>query len=257
MNQHSKVFKNSSIEILNGNYLHFINIDSITPELEKLIDDKIRLITEGDTETSIESIKKRLVGYLDKKKGTTIELGAVAEFMIHLYLNEKGFKQEFLFFNLEERSIKKGFDGYFSLSENEWILESKSGSSTTKGISHLSKIKEAYADLTIKIKDEEGNNPWRNAYNHACHIDVNSSKDIIKNLKNLTDDFDSKKYQSLENLKIIPSSTIFYIDDWEEIDEQELTEELEREFKTKQFDEIHIICINKKSLQLLKDYLTK
>jgi len=257
MNKNSTVFKNSIIEILNGNYLHFINIDSITPELEKLIDDKIRLITEGDTDTNVYSIKKRFVEYLERKKGTTIELGAVAEFMIHLYLNEKGFKQEFLFFNLEERSIKKGFDGYFSHSDNEWILESKSGSSTTNGISHLSKIKEAYSDLELKIKDEEGNNPWRNAYNHACHIDVRSSRNIIKNLKSLTDDFDNKKYQSLENLKIIPSSTIFYIDRWEEIDEEQLAEQLEGSFKAKKFSEIHIICINKKSLQLLKDYLTK
>ncbi|MBI0397557.1 hypothetical protein [Cyclobacterium marinum] len=257
MNQNSLVFKNSIIEILNGNYLHFININSITPELESLIDDKIRLITEGDTDTDVESIKRRLVEYLERKKGTTTELGAVAEFMIHLYLNEKGFKQEFLYFNLEERSIKKGFDGYFSFLNDEWILESKSGSSTTNGISHLSKIKEAYSDLEFKIKDEEGNNPWRNAYNHACHIDVKSSRDIIKNLKSLTDDFDNKKFQFLENLKIIPSSTIFYVDHWQEIDEEHLAEQLEGEFKARKFNEIHIICINKKSLQLLKDYLTK
>ena len=257
MNQNSDAFKNKPIEILNGNYLHLINITSVTTELEELINDNIRLITEGKTDTNVESIKKRMVEYLERKKGSSLELGAVAEFMIHLYLNEKGFKQEFLFFNLEERSIKKGFDGYYSVNNSEWILESKSGSSNTKGISHRSKIKEAYTDLSHKIKDKEGNNPWRNAYNHACHIDVDTSRDIIKNLKSLTDDFDSKKFQSIENLKIIPSSTIFYIDNWEEIDTKDLVEKIEKDFKTKDFNQIQIICINKKSLQLLKDFLTK
>lgn len=257
MNQYSEAFKNKPIKILGGNYLHLINIESITPELEKLINSKIKIITEGNTDTDIQSIKKRVIKYFEKKKGTTIELGSVAEFMIHLYLNEKGFKQEFLYFNLEERSIKKGFDGYYSISGTEWILESKSGSSNTKGISHRTKIKEAYDDLSVKIKDEEGNNPWRNAYNHACHIKVESSIDIIQNLKNLTDDFDDNKYQQIENLKIIPCSTIFFTDKWEVINSDKIFKKFEEDFETKKYNKIHIICINKKSLNLLKDFLIK
>jgi hypothetical protein len=42
-------------------------------------------------------------------------MGAVA-FMIHIYMNEVGFKQEFIFWNLEEESIKKkGFDSYYTI----------------------------------------------------------------------------------------------------------------------------------------------
>lgn len=39
-----------------------------------------------------------------------MDTGAVAEFFVHLYLNILGLKQECLFLNLEENSIKKGFD---------------------------------------------------------------------------------------------------------------------------------------------------
>ena len=79
-------------------------------------------------------------------KDDTTKIGAVAEFFIHLFLRELGYKQEFLFYNLEERSIKKGFDGYFSQGETQFIVESKSGFESTRNISHKAKIKEAYND---------------------------------------------------------------------------------------------------------------
>ena len=67
-------------------------------------------------------------------------------------------KQEFLFFNLEENSIKKGFDGLFSKDSETFLVESKSGTILTKGISHRTKLKTAYTDslsgrvdVTVKI----------------------------------------------------------------------------------------------------------
>ena len=80
--------------------------------------------------------------------------GSIAEFIVHLYLKACGFSQECLFKNLEEGSIKKGFDGYYTYSNEEWIMESKSGSIKTSGITHRAKIKEAYDDLKNKIDGE-------------------------------------------------------------------------------------------------------
>ena len=53
--------------------------------------------------------------------------GAVAEFFAHLLLNHKGYEQNFLYQNLEERSIKKGFDWVYSIEDELWLMESKSG----------------------------------------------------------------------------------------------------------------------------------
>ncbi|MFY2508239.1 hypothetical protein ACN3E9_08105 [Vibrio pectenicida] len=110
-------------------------------------------------------------------------MGAISEFFVHLYLQESGYKQEFLFFNLEEGSIKKGFDGFFSKNSDTFLLESKSGSIKSKKISHKDKLKSAYSDLEnyVSGKSEKGkNNPWKNAYNHASHIDVGTEKSIRK-----------------------------------------------------------------------------
>lgn len=249
------LFNNDPIELSRGCHLHIIDIETISPELGELINDKIRVITEGNTTTDILLIKQRLINYLDGKKGSTLEMGAVAEFMIHLYLNARGFKQEFIYFNLEERSIKKGFDGYYTLNTEEWILESKSGSISTNNISHDSKIIEAYNDLTNKISDEDGNNPWRNAYNHACHIDVGSASDIIKNLKKLTDDFERKKYQNVANLNIMPASTIFLNGVWETLDFDVIRERLQVSFSSKSFKQLNILCLTKKTLSMLEDFL--
>lgn len=251
------VFHIPPISLGNGNFLHVIEIESISDALAKLIDEKIRIVTEGNTDTDISLIKKRLYDFLQRKKNTTIEKGAVAEFMIHIYMNVAGFKQEFIFWNLEERSIKKGFDGYYTMNNEEWILESKSGSASVSGNSHISKFGEAYKDLEKKIKDAEGNNPWRNAYTHACLRPVESADDIIKNVKKLAEDFDSGKYQKLENLNIAPASTLFLEGSWEQIDQNDLTTKIENSIVGKKFKGINILCINNKSLTLLEEYLNK
>jgi hypothetical protein len=255
MPRSTQIFTNLPISLGNDNFLHIIEIESISGALGDLINDKIRLITEGNTSTDIAVVKKRLYDYLQKKKGTTIEMGAVAEFMIHVYMNHTGFKQEFLFYNLEERSIKKGFDGYYTINNEEWILESKSGNNSVPGNTHSSKFSEAYADLEEKVKDVNGNNPWRNAYNHACHIDVQSAEDIRKNLKLLADDFNSKIYTKIENLNIIPASTLFLEGIWNVINQSELESQIRTSLASKTFKGINILCINKKSIELLENFL--
>jgi hypothetical protein len=249
------IFSNLPISLGNDNYLHIVEIESISPALGDLINNKIRLITEGNTSTDLAVVKKRLYDYLQKKKGTTIEMGAVAEFMIHVYMNHTGFKQEFLFYNLEERSIKKGFDGYYTINNIEWILESKSGNNSVSGNTHPSKFSEAYADLEKKVKDVDGNNTWRNAYNHACHIDVQSAEDIRKNLKTLADDFDNKTYTKIENLNIVPASTLFLEGIWNVANQSELESQIRASLAAKAFKGIHILCINKKSIELLEIFL--
>ena len=251
----TKIFKIPPIHLGKNNYIHVIEIENIDDDFGKFIDEKIGLITEGYTDTEISKIKKRLYDFLQRKKGTTIEMGAVAEFMVHLYMNENGFKQEFIFFNLEERSIKKGFDGYYTIGNEEWILESKSGTISTAGISHASKFSECYADLEKKVKDVSGNNPWRNAYSHACHRPVKSADDIIINLKKLAEDFDQGIYKKLENLNLLPAATIFLEGKWQTIDQVNLCSEIQALLTTKKYNGINILCINNKSLDMLETFL--
>ncbi|MFB2803707.1 hypothetical protein [Shewanella seohaensis] len=174
---------NAQYKSITANHvLHVIDIKDITVETKKLLDKHLIAICEGDSDTELPLVKKRLMSFLESKKEDT-QMGAVAEFLVHLYLNQLKFKQEFLFFNLEENSIKKGFDGLFSKDSEIYLVESKSGSILSKDISHKNKIISAYSDLEkyVSGKSKKGNNnPWKNAYNHACHLDVATEKSIRK-----------------------------------------------------------------------------
>jgi len=248
------MFNAKSIKIGESEILHLINIKEITPKLKKFLDKSIGEICEGDNASDIKIVKKRLIKFLETKKDSETEKGAVAEFFAHLFLRKYGFKQEFLFLNLEEESIKKGFDGYYSSENEEWIFESKSGSINTKGINHEKKIKEGYKDLQNKIAGKTKNNPWQNAYSHASMIDVKSASSLRASLKKLSEDFTNKKFYKIKNFNIIPSSTIFLEGKWKDVPAQTKTTILELINKF-EYKKIHILCVHKNSLELFREYL--
>jgi hypothetical protein len=255
MSFQSKIFDSKCIDLGNGNHLHFINIPTLNDDIIDYIDTCIVSICEGATDTGLATIKKRLIAFLTPKKGSTTEMGAIAEFFGHLYLTEIGFNQEFLFLNLEEGSIKKGFDGYYSINNETWIYESKSGSLATEGASHKSKVLSAYSDLKDKISGNPANNPWQNAYNHACHINVGTNESIRKNLKALANAFSQGTRQDIGSFNIIPGSTLFIEGVWTNIDTDDLAPKLKQLITTFNFNKIHIVCVNKASIDLFWDYL--
>jgi hypothetical protein len=53
----TSIFSNSPISLGNDNFLHIIEIESISDSLGDLINDKIRLITEGNTSTDLAAAK--------------------------------------------------------------------------------------------------------------------------------------------------------------------------------------------------------
>lgn len=235
--------------------LHIFELKEITADIKEFIDSKIVNITNGTRKIDLKNAKGRLKKFLDSKKGSTIEMGAIAEFFIHLYLSTQGYKQECLFFNLEEGSIKKGFDGYYSKDQLVWIMESKSGSSDTKGISHKSKIKEAYNDLDDKLKGKVTNNPWENAYNHARHCDVNTEKSIVEIIEKNSDDFQCNIFKDIELFNTIPSSTIFLDGVWIDNDIDKIKEDITNLVLNLNYQKLEIICFTKRSLSLFRDYL--
>ena len=251
----SNIFNSECTDLGNGNCLHFINIPTLDETISAHIDANIIAICEGSANTDLTIIKQRLATFLSSKKGSTTEMGAIAEFFGHLYLTEIGFKQEFLFLNLEEGSIKKGFDGYYTLGGDAWIYESKSGSIKTAGASHEAKIALAYSDLKTKISGESANNPWQNAYNHASHSDVGTDVSITKNLKALANLFTQGARQNIASFNIIPGSTLFLMGNWSDIDVIQLTPVLKQLVTTFSFNKIHILCVNKLSLELFWKYL--
>jgi hypothetical protein len=254
--QRSNVFDVELKVISNDIILHIININTYSNELENYIDQSISKICYGDEGNDLVTIKRELSTFFENKINDPNKvMGSIAEFMMQVYLNEIGFKQEFVFLNLEEGSLKKGFDGYFTYINEEWIFESKSGSINTQGISHDSKIKEAYRDLKEKTTTNTQNNPWKNAFTHAKFAGSNS--DILKKLKNLSNQFINGVFQEIADINLMPGSTIFLEESWDLINSNELETKLRNYFANREYKRLNIICINQRSTNLFLDYLKK
>ncbi|MDU8432762.1 hypothetical protein RYA99_26720 [Pseudomonas syringae pv. actinidifoliorum] len=238
--------------------LHVINIESLDTKITNYLDDFLVSICEGSSDSELDLVKIRLRKFLEDKD-TNTRMGAAAELFSHLYLRMIGYKQEFLFFNLEEGSIKKGFDGFFSKDSETYLLESKSGSISSKKISHKDKLKNAYSDLEkyVSGKSEKGkNNPWKNAYNHASHVDVGTEKSIRKKIKNLQDMFDQGTFNKITEFNIITCSTIFLDGVWDSTASADILNDnsfvLSFDGKT-----IKAMCLTKSSLNSFIEYLEK
>ena len=244
-------------DLSNGNELFIIDIEEINIDLKALIDAKFVKICEGNSGTDLAIVKSRLLQFLTTKKGSNLEIGAISEFFLHLFLNDKGFDPQFLYLNLEEGSIKKGFDGYYFYDGRQWILESKSGNINTTGISHRSKVKEAYDDLKDKLSGRRPNNPWRNAYDHASHIDVGANSNVRADIKNFSDQYSLNTFHDIKEFNIIPGATLVLDGTWAAIDCDTIESEVKALIATLQFRQIKVICITKTSLQLFWDYLSE
>lgn len=237
--------------------LHVFDLVDLTPEIIDQIDANIVEICEGHSGTDIGLVKSIFLNFLQSKDYKS-QIGSVAEFFVHLYLRQSGFKQEFLFFNLEEGALKKGFDGLFSHENEKYLVESKSGLDSTTGISHKRKLKEAYDDISSVISGDgkkSKNNPWKNAYNHASHIDVNTEKSIRKKIKNLSDGFDKGNFNKIEEFNVVPCSSIFITKDWnDEISGQIFLVENSffENFKSKS---VKAVCVTKATYKSFFEYL--
>ncbi len=241
--------------------LTVLEIGALTPELASYIDQNLVSVCAGKNATwALDDIKIQIQKLFRNKeakkeqKYSKWEMGAVAEIFIHLYLNSRGVVQECMFFNLEENSVKKGFDGYYSDGDEKWIMESKSGSITTKDIGHATKLREALKDLEDKVSGKNAkNNPWREAYNHANTIDVNSADQIRKYLQQMANEFSRDIFHEVKEFNLIPCATI-YFEDRDFPTKESILKESQTVANNVNFKKAHLVCISNKSVDVFKNY---
>ena len=234
--------------------IYAVNIEEIDVAFKDYIDKKLISICKGNREIKIQTVKKQFITYLERKNESNLLTGAVSEFFIHLILAHKNYKQEFLYFNLEENSIKKGFDGYYSKDGVDWILESKS--TKNNNLTHKPQVSLAYRGIKNKIEGiDNKNNPWENAYNHASHADVQTKDTLKKKITKLSELYTEEEYGLVKDFKLLVSSTIFLEEKWCNIDKEKLKFEINGYLDGKNYDSIIVICLNKKSISHLMNYL--
>lgn len=242
-------YKKSKID--SNSVLYTISLEKITPDLKKYIDETIVTLCRGNRNLKVSTVKKELLDYLNAKRKSQLFIGSITEFFVHLFLLSIKFKQEFVYLNLEEGSIKKGFDGVYTKKKEMWIAESKSGDSSSKGISHKRKISEAYRDLKGKLAGHQ-KNPWNNAYYHAKAID--SDESLLKKINELSENYTESKFELIEDYNVMPCSTIVMNKSYSKIKRKKLKTELSSSI-THSKNKICFFCCNKKSLENLIDYL--
>lgn len=234
---------------------HYISIKDFDSKLVKFINENFVSICRGQkNKTPLEIIKKTAYNFFVGKDERTRN-GATAEFFMHLYLRSINFRQECMFLNMEETSVKKGFDGYYSREDEEWILDSKSGNARHESVSHSDKIKDAYTSLKDQLNGVAKNDPWQNAYQHANSKDVDSTDTILSILQSFSNDFVTKKYHTPENFNIMPAATVFLNGEWEEYDVEEIYKKVIKGISKFKYKKLIILCCTKRSLDLFMNFL--
>ena len=181
-------------------------IETLSDELKKEIRSRLVAVCYGVDQASssskIYSYKATVKEFLKRYKASgdaseDRKKGMIGELLVHVILEIEGrFTTASPFFNMEERSFKKGFD--VSLFEEKtsdlWIAEVKSGKKqkqqATASSAIVGLLNTAKNDLNERL-NEENTSLWLNAIN-AAKVSMSSSghqKDaVVKLLQQCADD---------------------------------------------------------------------
>lgn len=203
------MFKNSKIVMSNLNKsksIIIIDLENLTIEDKDFIKNNLPIIYDGRTtkKNAKNSAKFILNSLLNWSKEQ--QYGAISEFFLICILRQHEFTQEFCYKNLEENSVKKGFDGlYLDYNKNIWLAESKS---SYTNIIHRDNLTKAYNDSKDKVEGKnKKRNVWENAYQHSRS--ANSSDSLQTKLNEMSEKYVNGIYAKIKNYKLIVSSTIY------------------------------------------------
>ena len=252
------LFSHSCFKIDRHIGLVVIDIKDLDVTLRGILDQNFVSICEGNSNTDLSIVKKE-VEHLFRRKEKKWVIGAIAEFFTHLILKIVGFKQECLFINLEENSIKKGFDGFYSRNGEEWIMESKAGIMTSTSLIYAPKISLAIQDLDKRVTGRKLNgaiiNPWHNAYSHDCHCDVRTAKNIRQHIKKLSEEYTNGYYHSIDEFNNIPSATLFFEGCWRSVDHKQIFKDILAIKKKLKGKKVLVICMTQNSIDTFINYI--
>lgn len=224
-----------------------------TEEKDYIRANLIDIASPFNEDVTYQAVAKDLLKFLESKSksngpGTT-EFGAVAEFLLTVICRHLGLEQGHSYRNLEENSIKKGFDGvYLDRANNVWLLESKS---TFTQDNRGDTISIAKNGLKSFVTGQTDNDPWRNAVTHAMARE-HRNKSLIKQLKNIEKDYQDEKYMATNEVRAILESTVFTND----INYAGNTvSDLAKKIYTHEFLEEIVLAMNVKDVDVLKDIL--
>ena len=235
---------------------HTYIVEDFNDELKGLIKKDLVSICHGPYRAKYQkkyyNYKKTIREFLKicRKMDAKKKMGLVAELLAHVLIRKmyKKFSPISLFFNMEEKSMKKGFDVLFSEENKLWITEVKSGK-RQKGNSitlHKQLLRSAKNDLSKRLTIADEDYRWRNALNglEITRKTKSEKKKIELILNEKKDDSDSGKSDSTD-CNVILVSTLYTKSQKNIIESlEELRESIDNE---KLFNDLILFSVNKKT----------
>lgn len=259
---------------LNG--VRFINqekylvcyVDELSEDLKGVIRKHLSTIchgvskaTKGRKTYNYQNTVKSFLERYEKKTSKT-KVGMVGELLTHIFILEflTDFNTVSPFFNMEEKSIKKGFDILtYATNKNElWITEVKSGELRKgKCANETNKILlgKAKADLKDRLSVNESS-LWENAINGATIAldNIKDTKDaVIDILDEIAEEITNKQANTSTKNVILVTSLFSNLND--EIRESDIKEFSHTSIKEKIFNNLIIFSIQKNTYKKVVDFL--
>lgn len=202
-------------------------VENLSDELKQEIRNRLVAVCYGadQAQSSLkiysykETVKEFVKRYKTNKDASEDrKKGMIGELLVHVILELEGrFTIASPFFNMEERSFKKGYDvALFETATNElWIAEVKSGE-IQKGQKNASSaavglINTAKNDLKIRLNDAN-TSLWLNALNAAkvSMSDSNHQKDAVMKLLGQCADDAVDGENSSNSFNVVLSAALFH-----------------------------------------------
>lgn len=236
LNKKEFIYSNSEGQNITTELFHIV-FDNFS-DLAATLDNEFVDIVHADATYDLTATKIEIKKLLETKP-LNQKYGSVAEFFAHIVLRKLGYTQECLFKNLEESSMKKGFDGLYENAGKFWLMESKSAYTSSK---HKNKIYDAITGLQDKIEKIQTNNPWMNAVNHILVLQNGNTNESLKNqIRELSQEYIKGITHKIKEFRIIPVSTLF-IKNTQSLDE--IISSIQSLLNGQEYQAIKIICID-------------
>lgn len=246
-------------------------IENLSDELKQEIRNKLVAFCHGvdQSQSSLkiysykETVKEFIKRYkTDNNVSEDRKKGMIGELLVHIVLELEGrFFAASPFFNMEERSFKKGYD--VTLFENAtdelWIAEVKSGnkqknqknaSSAAVGL-----INTAKNDLKIRLNDSN-TSLWMNALNAArvSMSDSNHQKDAVMELLGQCADNAVDGNNSSDSFNVILAANLFHPLS-EQMEANKVGKKYTKVVQEGLFKKVFIMVIQKETFDAVYDFL--
>lgn len=243
-------------------------VEDFSEDIKEAIREQLALICHGvdnvNTGRRTYNYKNTVKEFLKRyeTKPVNIKIGMIGELLVHLifqnYFDE--YKSVTPYFNMEERSIKKGYDAVLTETDSPilWIIEVKSGelhSNKTSDQTIVDLIGTAKKDLDVRL-NQDNISLWMEAVNGAkISFDSNDvmKEAVLDILMDWSDDATDGVYTS-EDKNVILTGVLFS-DLGDFITADNLRQKQNRIERTGEFSQVHVLGIQKETYAKVYQFL--